>query len=119
VALPNQKYPTADARMALYRRLDDRLRVIPLISSATIASSLPLSGAPTRQLTIDGRPPNVSEPLPTVWTVAVGSDYLETMGVQLLKGHGFNEGDGTAGLETAIVNQRFADMHFANDSPVG
>jgi putative ABC transport system permease protein len=119
VALPSQTYPTADARMALYRRLGDRLAAIPLVSSATIAGSLPISGASARQLTIDGRPPVVGEPPPTVWTVAVGPNYFETMGLRLREGHAFNDQDGTAGFEYAIVNQRFADMYFANDDPVG
>jgi putative ABC transport system permease protein len=41
------------------------------------------------------------------------------MGLRLREGHAFDDRDGPAGAEHAIVNQRFADMYFANGNPVG
>ena len=119
VALPAQKYSTGEARLAFYGRLSDRLAGIAPVASATIASSLPIGGAAARQLTIDGRPPLTTEPLPTVWTVAVGGNYFETLGLKLHEGRSFSDTDGTAGHETAIVNRRFADMYLAKDQSVG
>jgi putative ABC transport system permease protein len=37
----------------------------------------------------------------------------------LLRGRGFTDADGSPGQETAIINTRFAQMHFPNDDPIG
>jgi len=54
-----------------------------------------------------------------VWSLIVGSQYFETIGVQILRGRPFSDRDGAAGAEGAIVNQRFAEMYFPNDDPIG
>ena len=51
--------------------------------------------------------------------VSVGAGYFETLGVRLVRGRSFTEIDGTPGHDAAIINQRFATMHFANEDPIG
>jgi len=41
------------------------------------------------------------------------------MGLRLIRGRAFTELDGTPGQESAIINARFAQMHFANEDPIG
>lgn len=119
VALPNQTYPTAAGRIAFFERLDDKLRNIGPVSSAAIASALPFGGAATRQLVIDGVPAATGRPRPTVWTLAVGPRYFETLGLPVIRGRAFDDRDGTPGHENAIVNQRFVEMNFPNTDPLG
>lgn len=119
ISLPAQKYPTAEQRAAFFQRLTDRLREIPAISSLTIATALPFGGATVQALSIDGQPPVPGQPPPTVSTLAIGSAYFATLGVSVLEGRDFVDTDGRPGHETAIVNQRFAAMHFPGQDPVG
>jgi len=51
--------------------------------------------------------------------VVVGPRYFDAVGLTLRRGRVFADTDGTAGHEVAIVNQRFATMHFANEDPIG
>jgi putative ABC transport system permease protein len=118
VALPNERYGTPDERTTFYERLHERLAAIPVISSATIASALPLGGASDRELAIEGRSFSADKP-PTVWVVTIGARYFETVGLGVLRGRGFTDVDGTTGHESAVVNQRFVQMHFPNDEPLG
>jgi len=119
LVLPDRKYPQIEQRLAFYQQLEDRLRSNPRISSATVASNLPLQGGFSRRLAIDGRPPASGEQPPTVTMLTVDPRYFETIGVQLSRGRGFSATDGMPGRESAIVNQRFVQMHFPREDPIG
>ena len=119
LALPNQKYPTPEQRRAFYDRLDQRLAGIAGIQAATIATNMPLGGGTPRLLAIDGHQPTDGEQPQTVTQVTIGARYFETMGLRILRGRVFDDLDGTPGHDTAIVNQRFAAMHFGGEDPIG
>jgi putative ABC transport system permease protein len=119
LALPERKYPAIEQRLAFYQRLEERLRGNPQIRAVTIASNLPMQGGFSRQLAIEGRPPTAGEQPPMVTMLTVDPRYFATIGLPLIRGRGFSETDGTAGQETAIVNTRFAQVHFGNEDPIG
>jgi predicted permease len=119
LSLPNQKYPTREQRRAFFERLDQRLAGIGGIQSATITTNVPLGGGFPRLLVVDGREPAAGEQPPTVTQVTIGPRYFETLGVKVLRGRAFDDLDGTAGHDNAIVNQRFVSMHFGGEDPIG
>jgi putative ABC transport system permease protein len=92
---------------------------VTAIQSAAITSNTPMFGGFTRQLAVDGRVTPAGEKPPDVTMVSVSAKYFETLGMRVLRGRGFNDTDGTAGHEAAIVNQRFVTMHFPGEDPVG
>jgi putative ABC transport system permease protein len=117
--LPNRKYPTADQRRDFYKRLEDRLAGVGNVHGVTLTSNPPMAGGNARQLVVEGHQPSAGEQPQTVTQVMIGSRYFETLGLQLARGRAFDEVDGTAGHETAIVNQRFVSMFFAREDPIG
>lgn len=119
VTLPSEKYPTAEERTLVYRRLEERLSGMGVVSSVTLASALPFSPASPRQLAIDGRPLIPGETAPTVQTLSVGDRFFETIGVRLVRGRTFTDVDGTPGHDSVIVNQRLVEMHFGSEDPIG
>ena len=119
LSLPSQKYATADQRRAFFDRLDQRLSGVAGVRGATITTNMPLGGGNSRLLEIDGRPLAAGEQAPTVTSLTIGPRYFETLGLQLMRGRGFDDVDGTAGHETAIINQQFATLHFASEDPIG
>ena len=119
LALPNQKYPTIEQRRAFYDRVDERLASIGGIQAATITTNMPLGGGTPRLLAIDGHQPADGEQPQTVTQVTIGARYFETLGLHILRGRAFDDLDGTPGHDSAIVNQRFASMHFAGADPIG
>jgi len=119
LVLPDRKYPTPEQRAAFYHRLDERLGAIGTIRGATISTNAPAAGGQQYRLSIDGRPTPSGEPPPQVTRVVVGPRYFDAVGLTLRRGRAFADSDGTDGHEVAIVNQRFASMHFANEDPIG
>jgi putative ABC transport system permease protein len=119
LALPDRKYPTPEQRAAFYQRLTERVAAMTTLQAGTIASNVPLNGGAQLRLTVDGRSTPAGELPPQVSRLVVGARYFDTLGLRLLRGRAFDDGDGTAGHEVAIVNQRFVAMHFANEDPIG
>jgi predicted permease len=119
LALPAQKYPTIESRRAFFERLDQRIAGISGIQAGMITTNMPLGGGNGRLLAIEGRPLVAGEQAPLVTQVMIGPRYFETLGLRIVRGRGFEELDGTAGHETAIINQRFATMHFGGEDPLG
>jgi putative ABC transport system permease protein len=119
LSLPNPKYPTPEQRRAFYDRLDQRLAGLGGVEAATIATTTPIGGGFRRLLAIDGHEPAAGDLPQGVTLVVIGPRYFETMGLRLARGRLFDAQDGTPGHDTAIINQRFATMHFGNEDPIG
>ncbi len=117
--LPLTKYPEPGPRAELFRQFEERLEGLGDIQERALSSTLPLGGGPERSLTIDGRPTPVEDEPPVVTTMSVSDGYFDTLGVSLLRGRPFTTSDGLPGQESAIVNRRFAAMHFADEEPLG
>ena len=118
INLNDRKYPTPEQRNNFARRLTERLRGIGALQTVTTASNFPLGGGAGLDLTIDGRTdPNALKP--TVSMVSVSASYFNAIGIPVLRGRGFTEADQTPGRGGVIVNQRFADMHFKGEDPIG
>jgi predicted permease len=118
VNLSDRKYPTSDSRNNFARSLTERLAGIGALEAVTTASNFPLGGGWALELTIDGRTdPNARRPMVTV--LGAGTTYFDTVGIRVLRGRGFSASDEGQGRGAVIVNQRFADMHFRGEDPIG
>jgi predicted permease len=119
IALPDGEYEKPDQRSKLFQQLDDRLSRNAGLVSASIASTRPFVGGPSRKVSFSDRPTAASESLPMVAVVAVGPRYFATLRVPVLRGRHFNADDGRPGHQTAVVNQRFAELFYPNEDPIG
>ena len=120
LALPLDKYSTPDSRRRFFDRLDERLTAVTDFAAVAIASQAPLSpGGASRNLAVEGRSAPAGTKAPTVSYVAAGPRYFETVDIRLRRGRGFTESDGLPGRETAVVDERFAALHFPDADPLG
>lgn len=119
ITLPSAKYTTPDQRNDLYRRLEERFGGIAGVSALSVAAIVPTRGAAEQRLDVERRVPTDATQAPAVWTVSVGPRYFDTLAVPLKKGKEFSEQDARSGGAYAIVNERFAEMHFPQDDPIG
>jgi putative ABC transport system permease protein len=120
LALPDRKYPSLEQRLAFYERLQERLKSNPRIENVTVTSNIPLQGGFLRKLEIDGKPLDQGQQAPNVTMLTVDPRYFKTIGLSLQRGREFTDEDGMSGREpAAIINQRFAALHFPNEDPIG
>ena len=119
LALPERKYPAVEQRLAFYQRIEDRLKANARIEGVTITSNPPMQGGFLRRLTLDGKPLEQGQQAPNVTMVTVDPRYFETIGLPLIRGRALTDEDGMSGRESAVINQRFAQLHFPNEDPIG
>ena len=120
VGLPRAKYPEAEQRSAFFKNLVDRVRALPGVEGAAATATLPLSGGNWgRSLTVEGYPVLSVGQAPMIQHTVVTPDYFRTMGITLLAGRDFTEGDRTGSQLVTIVDERLAQKYWPNDSALG
>src|SRR5262249_27953385 len=116
------KYRQSPQRGAAYVQESlDRVRALPGIQSAGLASSLPLAG-PTRRLIgveIEGRPPYEPGKEPSFDVNFISPEYFQTMGIQMRAGRPFTSQDGEEAPRVVIINETLARRFFPNEDPIG
>ena len=120
VSLPVTRYTEIPRIVTTYDQIVERVEALPGVESAGLVSTLPLSGAwATREVTVR-RPErgSVRDPLPVDYRLVSG-DYLESMGIPLLRGR-LPETGGNAGRDgEVVVNQSFAREELGGGDAVG
>ena len=86
IILPARKYPSRDDQLSILRRIEERLNTVGAIEGATTSTSMPMGGAASRQLAIDGRSGSPGDKPATVTMVSAGPHYFDALGVKLLRG---------------------------------
>ena len=97
-----------------------KLRALPAVRGAAIASAVPLDihGLPTRFISVEGRPRNEASPDQALAnTVTPG--YFDVMGIPLLQGKDFADLDDPAAPAQAIVNEEFVRRFLVGVQPLG
>lgn len=119
MSLPVEEYADADAQVSFYARLEARIASIPGIESAAVASSLPGMSGGRLVYEVDGAPPADADSRPRASRLIVSPAYFRAVGAAVLSGREFNDADDAAGLPVAIVNERFARLHWPGGDALG
>jgi putative ABC transport system permease protein len=121
IYLPSSGYPDGQAQLAFQTRLMEELEGEPGVTAVTSMSGLP----PVRRLnandtefegfvqTQDSPPQNVD------YYQTITDDYLETMGIEVVDGRGFEATDDAGAVPVALVNETLARRFYPGESPIG
>jgi predicted permease len=101
-----------------FHKLLDRVKSMPGIAGVSTADAVPM--------TMIGKP-GISFAIHEAGTTtihwarryAVGRDFLETMGIPLLRGRGFRMEDETGDARVAIVSEKFLSECWKGEDPIG
>jgi predicted permease len=117
--LPTTRYKDAEASRHFVDQLLPRLRAIPGVSHAGVASDGPGLGAPRQQIEIEHVQVDNPSKLPSVSFIPQTPGYLEMLRLPLLRGRDFNELDGSDHHEAAILTQDAANRLWPGQNPLG
>jgi predicted permease len=113
-------FPDVERRRAFYDQLEDRVREIPGVRAAALGTVLPGGwGSGRSNVTIEGESYAENRDYPFARSGQVSPGYFEAVGVELVDGRDFNGMDDVSTEPVAIVNQSFAQTHFAGESALG
>jgi len=124
-SLPPTRYADAAQRSAFLAQVGDRVRALPGVRSAGLASCTPLTGAcNVIFFYIEGRP---FQPGKFVTAMERTADlhYFTAAGIPLLRGRTFNSEDGvgwdpkTPRPGKIVISEAMAKTYFANEDPIG
>jgi putative ABC transport system permease protein len=110
-------YPEAQ-RLAVCRTLSERLAAIPGVVSAAQVGFTPISGSGWDNSIGPENAPAASSNK-QAWFNRASPGYFKTMGIGLLSGREFDDGDRATSAKVAIVNEEFARKYFHGINPVG
>jgi len=117
LSLPRARYN--DAQMTtLFSQLQQKLAPLPGVRSVTVSNiGIIGDGHSGSTFQIPGRP---QEKVPTrVQSIAVGTDFFQTLNIPILQGRAFNDQDTAIAPKVAIVNRALARKFFPNEDPIG
>jgi predicted permease len=121
LALPQSTYPKNEMIDSFWTRLEDRVRNLPGVRSAAIASGLPPLRPPNMNDThIEGFVRREGGPIENIdYYQIVSKDYFQTMGIRLMEGRLFDARDSAGAPDVVIVNQTMAHTFYGNESAIG
>jgi predicted permease len=108
------------ARVAAIARLLDLLGTDPALTSAAVSTTLPGASANPTRIAFAGQQYLRKEDRPTTRFAVVSSGFGQMLGLRITAGRFLNGSDTRGSSLVAVVNQSFADAHFARGkTPVG
>jgi predicted permease len=110
--------PTSDrpvtSMIARYRQLEDTLNHLPGMQSADLAMYNPLTDNWGELIMVAGHPPGqMDNESGSSWD-RVGANYLQDLGVPVIRGRYFSAADNETTAPVAVVNQAFVKRFFKN-----
>ncbi|MFZ0334111.1 MAG: ABC transporter permease [Candidatus Acidiferrales bacterium] len=122
VALHNPETGRTEPQLAaLYRQIEDRLNQIPGVRGSSLALYNPLTDNWGEMIEIAGHPPSseTSDDTDASWD-RVSANYLQNLGVPIVRGRYFTTADNETTAPVAIVNEAFVKRFFKNgEDPIG
>jgi putative ABC transport system permease protein len=108
-----------DLQIQLARGILAKTGALPGVRSVGISTDIPLLGNPSYIARFEGRPPVAPSQAPVLNYFAVTPGFFSTMGMRIVRGRDFNQGDSPNSPMVAIVNQALVDQYFPNQEPIG
>ena len=120
LALPKSRYANDEALRGFMNRALPAVRAIPGVSYAGATISIPLGSNHNDSVILaEGYQMKPGESLISPLYITVTPGYFEAMGISMVRGRPFNDGDNETAPRAIIVDERLARHFWPNQDPTG
>lgn len=112
-------YPDPSKRIVFYQEALQRLQAIPGVESAAISTALPVLPTHQAPARFEGEPEVELGRRTIVLIESISPHYPQAMGVPLVQGRAFVEGDDAVSSPVVMVNQAAVRRFWPNENPIG
>jgi predicted permease len=123
VSLDWTKYGDRAAKNNFFHQVLDRVNGLPGADSAAVSMMVPLNDSmgPMNSggVIFEGQPLHQGEIAPQVDYEVASPDYFRVLGIPLLSGRTFTDGDALTAPSVAIVNEQMAGHYWPHADPTG
>jgi predicted permease len=117
--LPRPKYADPLKRLVFYERVIAGVKALPGVQHAAFASNPPFTAqGNTTWFKIDGVPMTADLPFDAMFRAGT-TDYLSTLGVNLIAGRLIDDRDGAGTNRVVVINETMARQYFPGESSLG
>lgn len=119
VQLPNNKYPTEEARILAYDELRQRLNALPGVVEAANVSQLPTKIGNSNGLFIQDAPWAPNQPVPFILTARASENFFHALSIPLEQGRTFTTADAPNAPPVIIINEAMAKRYWPKGNALG
>ena len=120
ISLPHNRYSTPELTAQFYSRLAAKMNALPGVVSAGAGSDLPWTGYDENAggFNIEGKSPDIGQQSHARYHMATPG-YFSAMGIPLLEGRFFTEGDKQHTPQVIIINHAMAEKYWHGEDAIG
>ena len=115
----NAKEDEGGKVLNFFNELKGRIAALPGVESTAFSNGIPLGGAADTSFAIVGRPKPEVGKQPQTMLYITSPDYLQAMGIRLVKGRFFTAQDTQQSPRVAVIDETFARQQFPDQEPLG
>lgn len=117
---PNSRYESEQQQSQFASTLFDGIRRSRGVTGVAASFALPLSGDSFGfTFTVVGKPAPPPDNEPRAQARVASAEYFATMGIPLIRGRLFNEGDILGSRQVLVISEAVARRYFPNENPIG
>jgi predicted permease len=118
--LPEKKYAQPSQKVEFFDRMLTQVRALPGVTAAGFVTNIPAHGHwEDNTFAIAGRPPLNAHQSDDAVVRAADPGYFSAMGIPLVRGRFFTQGERLDKGKSAVISQSFAQKFFASEDPLG
>ena len=117
--LPESKYREPGRASAFLDQVLERVAALPGVKAVGTTTQLPMRGGGDTYFKIEGQPFEDPNQQVTALNPEISRDYLNAIGIPLLKGRPFTDQETKEAPKVVIISESFARVYFTGEDPLG
>jgi putative ABC transport system permease protein len=119
IVLPDSRYPTPEHMAAFYQEAERELEALPGVARVSFGGSLPFDGWDIGQsFTVVGDAAPDAAHLPAAHYQITGAGFFDTLGIPIVRGRAFGDGDTATSLPVCVVSEAFVRRYARGRDPL-